>query len=52
MVAHVPGNAVGRLPVRGCVKLGFNEETLVPKPPWPESKRASGQNSIKSKEQI
>ena len=44
------GNAVCRLPVRGYVKLGFNEESLVPKPPWHESKRASGQNSIKSKE--
>ena len=34
------------------MKPGFSEESLVPKPPWPESKGASGQNSIKSKEQI
>lgn len=52
IVAHTHGNAVHRLPVRGYVKLGFNEESLVLKPLWPGSKRASGQNSLKSKEQI
>lgn len=40
--AHVHGNAVHRLPVRGYVNLGFNEESLVPKHLWPGSKRASG----------
>lgn len=49
---HVHGDAVRRLPVRGYVKLGFNEKSLVPKLSGPGPREPVGQNSIKSKEQI
>lgn len=39
--ACVHGNAVHTLPVRAYGELGFNEESLIPKPLWPRSKRAS-----------
>lgn len=45
--AYVHGNAVHRLPVRGHVKLDFNEESLAPKPLWPGSKRAGGSKFYK-----
>ena len=46
-VLHVHGDVVRRLPVRGRAKPGFNEKSVVPKPLWPGSKRASGSKVYK-----
>lgn len=47
IVLRVQADAVHALPVRGSAKLGFNEKSLVKKPLWPGSKRASGSKFYK-----